>query len=125
MKTFAPPLFESAALHEIASAIEQRGKAIRYHGRLECSRAIEQPFERLNLDFDGLLRAHVRVSVWSDGQLWLCVTQPGPRRTGGWEFYAEFRSHVAELDGSDFCRRFELTINNPTRAQDFWPHVFT
>ena len=115
----------AALLHDIASAIERRGKAIRYHGRLECSRAVEAPLERLNVDYDGLLSTHVRVSIWSDGQLWLCVTQPGPRRTGGWELYDEFRSHVAEFDGADVSQRFEQTIHSPTRARDFWPHVFT
>ena len=121
MKAFAPPLFESSLLHEIATAIELRSKAIRYHGHLACSRETEESRERLNVDFSDSFRRHVRLSIWTDGQLWLCVTQPGPNRTGGWALNHELRSHIAEFDGEEVCRRFEQTIHEPAEARTFWP----
>ena len=48
MKTFAPPLFESAMLHEFACALERRGKALRYGATFKCSRTVEGAFERLD-----------------------------------------------------------------------------
>jgi hypothetical protein len=121
MKAFGSALFDSDLLFEIASAIQRRGKAIRSHGKLKCTRELESPFERLNVDFHDILGRTVRLCVWSDGHLWLCVTQPGPRRTGGWALRIELRSHVAEFDGPEFCRRFFQTIHSPTEVRSFWP----
>lgn len=121
MKTLAPPLFESAFLHEVATAIERRGKAIRYHGSLQCSRDVGEYAECLSAEFTGLFRISVRLYIWSDGAMWLSVTQPGPNRTGGWSLNHELRSHVAEFDGCEICRRFEQTIAKPTNATSFWP----
>lgn len=112
--------FESALLHAIAVAVERRGKAIRYHGELECTRDIEATGERLNIDFTGLDRFHVRISVWADAVLWIGITQPGPNRTGGWKFYDEFNSEVTELDAAEIVERFEQTIHSPTHARRFW-----
>jgi len=77
MKKYAPPLFESALLHDIASAIEWRGKSIRYRGRLECSRSVEGPFERLNINFASPVYGYVWLSIWSDGKLWLALDSTG------------------------------------------------
>ena len=121
MKTLAPPLFESAFLHEVATAIERRGKAIRYSGSLQCSRDVGNSGERLNVEFTGLFRISVRLSIWPDGAMWLSVTQPGPKGTRGWALNHELRSHVAEFDGREVCRRFEQTIAKPTKAATFWP----
>ena len=121
MKKFAPPLFESALLHDIASAIERRGKAIRYRGSLECSRTVEAPFERLNANLASPVYGYVSLSIWSDGKLWLCVRQPGSESTGGGGHGVELRSHVAEFDGFEICRRFEQTINDSASVRDFWP----
>ena len=121
MKAFAPPLFESALLHVIASAIERRGKTIRYHGRLECSRAVEDSGERLNVDFAGILPFRVRLSIWADGVFWLGITSPGPRRKGGWAHRSEAHGHLDGLDEHDVLERFEQTIHTPEEAQTFWP----
>jgi len=121
MNAFAPPLFESALLHDIASAIERRGKAIRYHGRLECSRDIEESCERLNVDFAAILHFHVRLSIWADGVFWLGITAPGPRRTGGWAHSSEAHGQLDGLDAHDVLERFEQTIQSPTEANNFWP----
>ncbi len=122
MKKFAPPLFESALLHDIASAIERRGKSIRYHGSLMCSRAVEAPFERLNVDVESILGWSIRLSIWSDGHLWLCVRELGSKSTGRRSKSVEIRSHVAEFDGFEVCKRFKQTINDRARVRDFWPN---
>jgi hypothetical protein len=121
MKTLAPPLFESAFLHEVATAIERRGKAIRYHSSLKCSRDVGESGECLKVEHTGLFRISVRLFIWSDGAIWLSVTQPGPNRTGGWALHHELRSHVAEFDGPEVCRRFERTIARPRNATSLWP----
>lgn len=121
MKEFALPLFESGLLHDIASAIERRGKSIRYRGRLECGRAVETPFERLNVNFASPVYGDVSLSIWSDGKLWLSVKQPGPKSAGSGVRPVEVRSHVAEFDGFEVCRRFEQTIDDSAHVRDFWP----
>ena len=121
MSTLAASPFESVLLREISSAVEHRGKAIRYHGELECSRAVEDSIERLNLDFTAILGFRVRLSVWPDGVLWLGLTEPGPRRTGGWAYRDEFHSHLCGLEAHNVVERFEQSIHSPTQARDFWP----
>ena len=121
MKALAPPLFESALLHNIASAIERRGKAIRYHGRLECSRNIEDSSERLNIDFAAILRFRVRLSVWANGVFWLGITMPGSRRAEGLAHRSEAHGHLGGLEADDVLERIEKTILSPAQAQTFWP----
>ena len=75
--------FESALLRDIVSGLERRGKAIRYRGELECSRVVEDSTERLNVDFAAISRFRVRLGVWPDGALWVGITEPGVKRTGG------------------------------------------
>ena len=120
MPNLAVPDFESDVLWGIAIAVARRGKAIRSWGTLELSRAIEE-FERLNLDFAGSSRFHVRLSIWSDGALWLGVTRPGPRRAGGWDHRDEFHSRLTGLGPRDVVERFEQTIQSPTEVRTFWP----
>jgi len=118
------PRFESDRLHGIAHAVAQRGKAIRYHGDLECRRAIEDFGERLNVDFTAIGGFCVRLSIWTDGVLWLGITKPGPRRVGGWAHYDPFHSHLGDLDAPDVLdvldvlERFEQTIQSPTQARE-------
>lgn len=121
MKALAPPLFESSLLRDIASAIERRGKAIRYHGRLECSCAIEESGERLNIDFASILHDQVRLSVWADGVFWLGITARGPRRRGVRAHRSEAHGHLGQLDAHHVLERFEQTIQSPTQASNFWP----
>ena len=121
MNTLVTSPFESALLRQIADGFERRGKAIRYHGELECSRAVEDSIERLNVDFTAIVGCRVRLSVWSDGVLWLGITEPGPRRTGGWAYRNEFHSHLDSLDACSVVERFEQTIHSPRQARGFWP----
>jgi hypothetical protein len=121
MTTLSPAPFECRLLHDIASAVERRGKAIRYHGALECGRAVEDSIERLNVDFKGISGFRVRLSIWADGALWIGITKPGPGRTSGWAYRDEFRSHLGGLDTHNVVERFEQTIHSPTEARSFWP----
>jgi hypothetical protein len=120
MANLAVPDFESDVLWDIAIAVARRAKAIRSSGTLELSRDVEE-FERLNLDFTGSSGFHVRLSIWSDGALWLGVTKPGPNRAGGWDHRDEFRSRLTGLGPHDVVERFEQTIQSPTEARTFWP----
>jgi hypothetical protein len=121
MKTPTPDLCESTLLRDVAREIKLRGKAIRYHGRLECSRNIEESGERLNIDFSGTLGFRVRLSLWADGVFWLGVTASGPRRSGGWAHRSEAHGDLIGLDARDVRRKFEQTIHSPTDAATIWP----
>jgi hypothetical protein len=118
--TLAVPDFESALLWDIAIAVARRGKAIRYHGSLEPSRAVED-CERLNLDFIGVSDFRVRLSIWSDAVIWLGITKPGPKQAGGWAYRDEFHSHLGDLTPQGVVERFEQTVHSPTEARSFWP----
>jgi hypothetical protein len=122
MPSLAVPHLESDLLWEVAVAVARRGKAIRYHGSLDFSRAVED-YERLNLDYTSSLRFRVRLSIWSDGALWLGITKPGPSRTGGWGYCDEFHSRLGDLVAQDVAERFEQTIHSPTEARSFWPAI--
>jgi hypothetical protein len=122
MPSLDVPDFESDLLWDIALAVARRGKAIRYHGTLELSRADEE-FERLNLDFTDVLGFRVRLSIWSDSVVWLGITKRGPRRTGasGWAYRDEFHSRLDDLTPHDVVERFEQTIQSPAEARNLWP----
>lgn len=120
MPSLAVPDFESPLLWDIAIAVARRGKAIRYHGRLDSSRAVEVR-ERLNLDFTGVSGFRVRFSIWSDAVIWLGITKPGPKHAGGWAYRDEFHSQLADLSPQDVVERFEQTVHSPTEARSFWP----
>lgn len=120
MPNLAVPDFESDVLWDIAIAVARRGKAIRKWGTIESSRAVDE-FERFNLDFSGISRFNVRLSIWSNGALWVGVTKPGPSRTGGWGYRTEFHSRLTGLGPADIVERFEQTIQSPTEVRTFWP----
>lgn len=121
MTTVSIPVFESEFLCGVVEAFERRGKAIRYHGRLQYSRAVEDAGERLNVDFANLAAVRIRLSIWQDGIIWLGVTKPGARREGGWLLNLGFHSQAAGSSGPEICRRFEQTLAQPADAPDFWP----
>lgn len=116
----ATPTFDSLLLGRIFEAVERGGKAIRYHGKLECTREVEQTTERLNIDVVTIDSVHVRLITWPDGAFWLGVTKPGPRREGGWEIYEQVEGTLVELPPSEIVSRLESTITSPTDAQRIW-----
>src|SRR4051812_9061809 len=91
----ATPVFDSALLSSILEAVERRGKAIRYHSSLECSREVDRDIERLNIDIKG--DSGVRLSVWADGVLWLGITKPHAGRSGGWDINEQFDGRLGEI----------------------------
>ena len=117
MTSLAVPDFESTRLWDIAIAVARRRKAIRHHGSLECSRAVEE-YERLNLDFTGTSRYRVRLSIWSDAAVWLGITKPGP---SGWAYCDEFHSRLGDFTPQHVVELFEQTVHSPTEARTFWP----
>lgn len=116
----ATPTFDSLLLGRILEAVEGRGKAIRYHGTLECTRQVEQTSERLNIDVVTIDRVHLRLSIWPDGVFWLGVFKPGPRRDGGWEIHEQVQGTLVELPPSEIVARLESTMSSPTDAQRTW-----
>jgi hypothetical protein len=106
------PGFDSSFLGDIASAVQRRGKAIRYQTRLSCEREWEErtdgTWERMNLDL--VSHVQVRLSVWSDGIMWLRVCQAGPRRSGGWKFLDRLAGDVRLLPPSEVAERLEATL---------------
>ncbi len=119
MPSLAVPDFESALLWDIAIAMARRCKAIRNHGSLESSRAVEDR-ERLNLDFTGLSGFRVRLSIWSDAVIWLGITKPGPKHAGGWAYRDEFHSRLGDFTAQGVVERFEQTVHSPTEARSCW-----
>jgi hypothetical protein len=115
-----PAGFISVLLQNLAEAIELRGKAIRYHGILSVSRLIEEPGERLNVDITAILGHRVRLSVWSDGAIWLNVNKPGPRRAGGWEYNRKLRGQIEKECPAEIVSRLESTIAFPAEADRIW-----
>ena len=116
----ARPTFDSAVLGKIFEAVERRGKAIRYHGTLECTRDVEQASERLNIDVAMIDSVRLRLSIWPNGAFCLIVTKPGPRRRGGWEIYEKVEGTLPELPHSEIVSRLESTMISPTDATHIW-----
>jgi hypothetical protein len=108
------PEFAAPVLREVAAAFLRRRKAIRYHGRLTCGQDVSETatgsYERLNLDFDGLLGLQLRLCLWEDGVLWVraCVRRPGTNR--GWAFLDHFYGDWRDLAPAELVTKFEATI---------------
>src|SRR5215207_1243495 len=83
------PIFESLTLDAVAAAFHRRGKAMRYHGEFSVTREIDAGDERLNVDYSGLAKLQLRLSVWITGDWWFLACQPQPGRNGGWLFKHE------------------------------------
>ena len=116
----ATPVFDSALLGDLIQAAERRGKAIRYHGTLGCSREVEGGAERLNIDVTTINVVRLHLSVWPDGAFSLSVTKPGPSRTGGWAIYERVEGTVTGCSPSEVIARLEATMEAPTDAAHIW-----
>jgi len=107
------PTFDALLLQNVAAAFRHRRKAIRHQGALTCARVFDEKsrgtFERLNIDFKGLRRLDVRLSVWEDGSMWLRVCLPGVGRDSGWAFLSSFYGEIARLSVTEVVERFEAT----------------
>ena len=122
------PSFEWLALDAVAAAFRRRGKAIRYHGKLSVTREIDAGEERLNVDYSGLFKLQLRLSVWSTGDWWLLACQPRPGRAGGWLFKHELRGELANRVAVVLVKSFEDSMlvgywsapEQLTKLQELW-----
>lgn len=115
------PTFDSPLLREIAAAFLRRRKAIAYHSGLSCEREFSESatgaVERLNLG-----AADLRLSVWSDGAMWLAVYIPGFGRSSGWAFKDAFHGDVQDVAAETLVGMVEATLAlsfgaDPTKEQ--------
>lgn len=97
--------FESDWLLWIYGAVMARGKGIRYHGTLKCSRQTDDTIERLNVD----VGRRFRLSVWADGVACLVVDRD------------MFHSEIGGLEPTEVVDRLKKTILDRTSARTFWP----
>jgi hypothetical protein len=116
----APLVFDSPLLISVLEAVERRGKAIRYHGSLQCTRETEQGLERLNVDLRSTDRIQFRFSLWQDGRFWLTVNKPGPSRTGGWQIDEQVEGDIGRWTPSEIVGRIEASMMMPTDVSRVW-----
>jgi hypothetical protein len=106
------PTFDAPLLREIAAAFLRRRKAIAYHTGLSCGREFTESgantFERLNLEAGGL-----RLSVWSDGVMWLAMCVRGTGRAGGWAFRDTFHGDVRDVSAEALVGMVQATLALP------------
>ena len=113
-------VFDSPLLGSVFDAVEQRGKAIRYHNSMECSRDFERGSERLNINLTSVDSIQCRFSLWPDGVFWLSVNKPGPRRTGGWQISEEVEGSIGQWTASDIVERIESSMMSPADVSRIW-----
>lgn len=116
----APLVFDSPLLGSILEAVERRGKAIRYHGTLECSRELNRGVERLNVDTRSIDRLMLRFSVWPDGRFWLTANKPGANRQGGWQVDEQVEGTLSEWTPPQIVERIESSMITPTDVSSIW-----
>ena len=117
----APLIFDSPFLTSTVEAVESRGKAIRYHGTLECSREFDRGVERLNIDFRSPDRLLLRLSLWSDGAFWFSANKPEARRQGGWQIDEKVEGAIGQWTPSEIVERLEQSMIHPTHVASIWP----
>lgn len=75
------PAFTTPLLQAVSAEFRGRRKAIRHHARdfsciLEFDETAERTYERINIDYEGLLGLKLRFSLWDDGTMWLRACVP-------------------------------------------------
>jgi hypothetical protein len=111
-------VFDSPLLADIAAAFLRRRKAIAYRaGVITCGREFSESvagtFERLNLDLRG---KHLRISVWSDGCLWVSVCVRAAGRNAGWAFRDAFHGDAGDVSATALVGMVEATLKLPLGA---------
>ena len=104
------PEFQAPVLAALAAAFCRRAKAIRYHGNISLAREIDADDERLNFDYTGTSKLHLRLSVWSTGDLWFLACQRGSGRNGGWRFKYQVSGQVADRPPASIVESFEASM---------------
>jgi hypothetical protein len=110
------PRLDAPLLREVSAAFLQRRKAIRYRAGLSCERESSETstgaFERLNLNLQPG-SGQLRLGVWEDGKLWLCLSRSGRGRYNGWAFMDHFYGHIHDVSPATLVRMVEATIAEP------------
>lgn len=103
------PTFEASLLQCIAEAFRVRRKAIAYHDGIICHREFCESgsgtYERLNVETGGL-----RISVWSDGVMWLNVCVRAMGRNAGWVFKDTFHGDIQGVLVKELVEMVETTL---------------
>jgi hypothetical protein len=108
------PTFDAPLLKRLAEALRRRSRAIRYKAMtLTCGRdwseTPEGVFERLNVEVHW--PAHILLSVWSDGEMWLRACRAAPGTNAGWEFQVQFYSDLREIEPALVVEKFEASMD--------------
>jgi hypothetical protein len=103
------PDFDAPLLQEVAGAFRRRRMAIAYQQPLSCAREFTESnasaVERLTL-----VAGTLRLSIWSDGVLWLAVCVRASVRNAGWSFQDSFHGDVRDVSAESLVRMFEATL---------------
>jgi hypothetical protein len=108
------PVFDAPLLQAVVAAFKRRRKAIAYHTNLTCTREFcessSEVIERLNLD----LRSNsLRLSVWTDGVLWVRLCRRGLGRNTGWAFMDHFYGDAQIVPAEALVAMVEQTLGLP------------
>ena len=121
------PAFDSPLLQEVAVTFARRRKAIRYRAGWSCDRefseAADGTVERFNLD----LRPNggdLRLSVWADGGLWVCLCVARPGRNAGWAFLDQFHGCIADVSPATLVGMVEATFAESFRPGESDPGAY-
>jgi hypothetical protein len=118
------PVFDSPLLQGVSAAFLRRRKSLRVKSGLTCERVFSETAtettERLNLGFP---TAHLRLSIWADGCMWLSVCVRASGRNAGWAFQDSFHGDVQDVTGATLVGMVEGTIalsfgNDPLTERD-------
>lgn len=101
------PVFDSLTLNAVADAFHRRGKAIRYHGKFSAKRKIDAGNERLDVEYSGLRKLQMSLSLWSTGEWWFLTCQCRPGKNGGWLFKHELRGESGNRPADAIVKSFE------------------
>jgi hypothetical protein len=112
--TSTTPQFTAPRLSQLVARLESRRRAIRYHAsRLSVQREMETDgTERLNADvIAGQPRpVDLRLSLWSDDQIWFRACRPGPRRQEGWDFMLAFHGDATAIGPERLVELLEKSL---------------
>ena len=81
------PQITSVELRAIVDAFRRKSKSLGYSDRWSCEHSTEDG-ERLDIDFEGC--ADVRLSFWSDGEMWVRACRRAKGAHSGWAFVWAF-----------------------------------
>jgi hypothetical protein len=126
------PAFDAPLLQEISAAFLRRRKPLAHKAEASCEREFSESksktFERLNIDLRiGPQRRRVRLSVWSDGAMWLCVWVDAPGRGAKRRYKDRFHGDVRDVSSERLVGLIESTLSQPAlewqELRNLWAQV--